>query len=354
MSYAPVPRNEEQVIAEREEESIEWGECPQPYKCPYCGHKGISVHDYVNTCTTYVISFILFLFLGILAFIVLPIIWSVIQTSEHRCSSCLNVLNKSRRFQLPDIRESIVTIRCGSCAMVMSRTYVIAAMALISLVGVGVIFRRFVSSWADSIIHGPSVDDTWIEFVGMCGVRSALGNPLNARSMFDKHFFGNTVHWSGTVLQVYSSYFRKSISIRMNPAQRPPGFPDLELLFTPEIEPQIAEVMAGSHVSFNATLTNLGLRRQPTMGYLWGITSDSKPDIRIIEDYDLNIALPIPWDNTNEHLKLGNNYQPNDEANNHQSDPQSASQTELTQKHVENVPDATEKIEQISHVDTTP
>ena len=104
---------------------VRFEDVPVECICPFCKEEVVTQVELESSWFTYFSSVTLFLLFGWISCPVLPLIWSLIQDSVHTCPRCLNKISRNKRFKCPSIRSEIMTLRCGSCAVVLTRKYVL-------------------------------------------------------------------------------------------------------------------------------------------------------------------------------------------------------------------------------------
>uniref|UniRef100_A0A0G4IEH1 LITAF domain-containing protein n=1 Tax=Chromera velia CCMP2878 TaxID=1169474 RepID=A0A0G4IEH1_9ALVE len=272
----------ERVEKEDVNQGVDFGDLPVQCKCPHC-KRSITTHvDFENNVLTFTTAIACFCLLHWLSICILPFIWPLLQDSVHTCPQCLNTVTRQRRINLPSVREDVMTFRCGSCAMVLSRKYVLVFFVVLVLIVVFSILRWWLFHLAQNpqLLRGPTIDKKWDEFTESCGYRSYLGNPISSSRAFDRDFAGKTVEgWTGTVWSIHEgSWSTSQVYIRMWPSQYPrQDAPDLRLFFGTELHEQIAEVQPGQWVSVDFTFLSLGRRGQPHIGNLWRLQRAASP-----------------------------------------------------------------------------
>ncbi|KAH7647315.1 hypothetical protein FG379_002982 [Cryptosporidium bovis] len=267
---------------------IRFEDIPVECVCPFCREEVVTQVELESSWFTYFASFTLFLLFGWISCPILPLIWSLIQDSVHTCPRCLNKISRNRRFKCPSIKSEIMTLRCGSCAVVLTRKYVLTIVSIFLTIIVFTTLRTILRTYGlPDVEHGPPIENTWMMFIESCGVKSYLGNPIRAVKEFEDNYQYKTISWTGRVIKVQEGFWRKHfIYIGMNPPQVVTNtgtpVPDLGLTFNEELFPQISKIKAGDLIDFNATLVEFGKRGHPHFGQMWNFTK-AEDELNIID-----------------------------------------------------------------------
>ncbi|CBZ55896.1 conserved hypothetical protein [Neospora caninum Liverpool] len=187
-----------------------FGDAPVTTSCPHC-HKAITTTiSYRHSCVGVTICLLTALLLGWYAFCLVPFLWLGLKDAVHTCPSCRNLIHRHSRIHIPvsSLRDEVVTVKCGSCAVVLSRRYFLLFSVILFLILLFYVLRAgWLGSALDVIPKGPLIASSWRDFYQECGQRSQLGNPLSAAGNFREHFLGKTVKWEGLVKQVKEGTF---------------------------------------------------------------------------------------------------------------------------------------------------
>uniref|UniRef100_A0A7S1ACG2 LITAF domain-containing protein n=1 Tax=Noctiluca scintillans TaxID=2966 RepID=A0A7S1ACG2_NOCSC len=250
-------------------------------KCPHCVRSVDTLIDYETSWVTWLLAFLVWLCIGWLAFWVLPLLWPVFKDVVHRCPTCLNAIARKARISLPTFRSELMSLKVGSCAIVLARKYVLVLLGL-----VGVIFTVYCLRYAlphPEMVKGPSSQLTWADFLEDCGPSKALrSSPQTARLVTEK-YRNRTITWQGEVGPIREGVdfgFMKTKSllfIRMNPPRYAlRDAPDVALLFGEDLFLEVAKLNPGDWVQFEATLQHHGERGDPTVLALWHVAVESR------------------------------------------------------------------------------
>ncbi|KAH8584200.1 lipopolysaccharide-induced transcription factor regulating tumor necrosis factor alpha [Cryptosporidium sp. chipmunk genotype I] len=261
-----------------ENSNVKFEDIPVECTCPFCKEDIVTQVELESSWFTYFASVALFLVIGWISCPILPLIWTLIQDSVHTCPRCLNKISRNRRIKCPSIKSEIMTLKCGSCAVVLTRRYVITILLIFSTIIIFTTLRTLLKIYGlPDIEHGPPIDNTWMMFIESCGVKSYLGNPIRAVREFEDSYQYKTVSWTGRVIKVQEGFWKKHfIYIGMNPPQIVTNsgnpIPDLGLTFNENLLTQISKIKPGDLLDFNATLVEFGKRGHPHFGQMWNFT----------------------------------------------------------------------------------
>ncbi|KAF8821689.1 hypothetical protein IE077_001731, partial [Cardiosporidium cionae] len=286
---------------------------PVHCSCPYCNRKVVTLVEFQTSWLTILLSLIVFLFFGWFTLCMLPFLWSLFQDCVHICPSCLNEIHRRRRISFPKIKRDIVTVRCGSCAVILSRKYVIMLGVMTSLLLFFYGTRKFLKVWKfPTISKGTFIDASWIEYREACGRKNQLGNSLRAEREFETKYLGRTVRWNGKVLLVANAFWTKTfLFIRMDPRQsRFINDPDIAVLFGDELNSVVADILPNDFIEFETTLTSLGRRGQPHFGYLWNVTKiESNSGESAKDDFSSVGSIPAGSDANNDSIAMSDSWE---------------------------------------------
>eukprot|EP00923_Selenidium_pygospionis_P001806 GHVN01002669.1.p1 GENE.GHVN01002669.1~~GHVN01002669.1.p1 ORF type:complete len:188 (+),score=19.60 GHVN01002669.1:137-700(+) len=149
---------------------VEFNDLPVDAQCPYCRKPVVTLVEYKSSCLTWTLAFIVLIILGWISFFVLPFVWPLLQDSCHQCSQCGNQLSRKHRISLPKVSNSVVTMRCGTCAVVLSLRWAMVVAAMFSFIAMAYIGRYYVRYVGiPDVPKGPLTDQTWAEYLTQCG-----------------------------------------------------------------------------------------------------------------------------------------------------------------------------------------
>lgn len=273
-----IPSSSDKAEEQPEEENLPATAARRMF-CPYCDRTVLTTVELQATGCSFMVALSIFFCCGWLSLCLLPFIWSLLQTAVHRCPLCQEKLSSRSRVTCFQFREQIVTLRIGTCAIVLSRRYIIGILSMLSLLLLTLSVRWYLAAVGfPDALRGEVANATWTEFLEDCGVKSYLGNPLKAEALFEEKYADHTVRWQGRMHHVQEGFFSKHfIYIDMDPPYYPRNdYRDLVLIFGKTLLPGIATVDVGDEILFEATLLELGRRGRPHLGVIWGLNVTTK------------------------------------------------------------------------------
>lgn len=102
----------------------------QVFNCHKCSTRVSSVVTTKGTIYSYIACFFCVLILKWWSVLILPMLIPLSKAIMHTCSHCNSNLATYHPFGLPSMQDEVLTIKCGDCAMILSRTYTIVLMIL--------------------------------------------------------------------------------------------------------------------------------------------------------------------------------------------------------------------------------
>lgn len=268
---------------------------PEFKYCSFCEKQVLSTVETQSSVWCFLLGCFLFLFCGWIAFCVLPFAWPLLQTVVHSCPICNTVLEKRSRVSCVKLREEVITIRIGSCAIVLSRTYVIVSLLMLGLLFTTIGARWFLNFYGlPDINKGEFSGASWEEFLQDCGSHSYLGNPVQAERRFSEKYDGRTVLWAGRMHHIQEGIWGKNfLYMNMEPRlYHRTDFRDLALVFGKSLFEKASELNVGDRISLEATLLQLGKRGRPILGYLWDFNVTAKAeDLPSLEEESRSLVI---------------------------------------------------------------
>ncbi|XP_053993390.1 uncharacterized protein LOC128884208 isoform X2 [Hylaeus volcanicus] len=272
--------------------------------CNFCDRVVLSSVELQSTIFSFFLAFLVFLFFGWLSIFIVPFLWSLLQTAVHFCPVCETVLLKLKRVSVLNFREQIITLRIGTCALVLTKRYLLGILSLVSFVFFLLTLRWYINATDfPVVIKNQPINATWTDFLEDCGyvvfqdsifscscccfilycitpimfvlrVKSYLGNPLRAEKLFLEKYEGKTIIWEGRMHHVEEGIFSKHfLYLDMDPPFYPRNnYRDIALIFGKHLSKEISNVEAGDKIQFESTLLELGRRGRPHLGILWNAT----------------------------------------------------------------------------------
>jgi len=270
-------------------EKVQWDDCePTVCHCPHCKTQVTTFIEYKPSWITYLLAIGTWILFGWLAICFIPIIFPAFKDVIHHCPNCLNVLHKQSRVQMPRFSSEIMTLRCGSCAMVLSMRYVIIFVIFVFIVVIFQFLRTYEGFEPMDIEPGPRSDLTWENYFNDCTLRgSGRTNNLAGLSriyqVFEQKYRKRTFIWEGEVLSIREgfdfAFFRTNnmILVRGVPSAYLPMIPDMILMFSPDLNNKVAPIIPPAFIRFNATLVGLGRRGTAHILKAWDLWELEEP-----------------------------------------------------------------------------
>jgi hypothetical protein len=253
-------------------EDVVFDQNPVRCICPHCRKRIMTFVDYQTTFKSYLVALLLFSTIGFFTICVMPILWSLLKDAVHHCPRCLSIIETKSQIVLPSLSEEVMMFKVGSCAMVLSRKYVLLLVALLLLIIGGYHFRASgLAMQAAEVPAGEPSNRTWAQFQADCGFRSALGNPIRATATFERDYHHRLFSWAGRVLKVNAGFnlllwqAPSLVLMRMDPPQfQYRDQADVVLSFGSKFQHTVNELHEGDHLNFEATMLALGKRGAPS------------------------------------------------------------------------------------------
>jgi len=281
-------RQEETPAEEEDGDDIVFDQSPVKVVCPHCGLSVITFIEHESSWVTYTSAIVLLMVLGWAAICVVPITFPLFKDVVHHCPRCLNVLATRSRVAIQGLKSEVMSIRFGSCVIVLARKWVILLVGLTVLIG-GIHTLRSRSTIVSNPTDMPERTSPghleWKDFLKDCGFQSYLGNPIHVTEAFKDKFKSKTFRWQGKVHHVEEGFNllwwsqRGAVFARMEPSQFTSSqfatkkeMPDLVLLYdenSEKLSNQVAKLKKGEHVGFEASMVEVGRRGAPHTMVLW-------------------------------------------------------------------------------------
>lgn len=287
---AEPPKKRCEQVREKEEEededAIVFDQSPVKVVCPHCGLRVITFIEHESSWVTYTAAAVLLMTLGWAAICVVPIVFPLFKDVVHHCPRCLNVLATRSRVAIAGFKSEVMSIRFGSCVVVLARKWVLLLGGLTILIG-GIHMLRTRSTIpatsADLPARAVPLDLSWQDFTKDCGFKSYLGNPIHVTVAFNDKYKGKTFRWEGKLHHVEDGFTllwwsqRGAAFAVMDPPQftqfsRQRESPDLVLLYDDSSETlakEVAKLKKGEQFGFEASMVEVGRRGIPHTMVLW-------------------------------------------------------------------------------------
>ena len=197
------------------------------------------------------------------ACILLPFVFPLARALVVRCTRCNAKLVSYSPLDLPSQKEEAVALKCGQCAIVLSRSYLYTLVAVLSFLIV-VFWVLTIPSEALVLRSAAS----WREYLDDCGAEVTLKNPIGANMAFQKKYENREVNWDGYLVKMIANQgawwtggHAATLLVKMQPSESDVhadiilSFDDGELN---QFAIPLSALERGSHFAFKATLVTMG------------------------------------------------------------------------------------------------
>lgn len=278
-------KDEKDEDEEEDGDDIVFDQTPVKVVCPHCGLTVITFIEHESSWVTYVAAIVLLMTLGWAALCVVPIVFPLFKDVVHHCPRCLNVLATRSRVAISGFKSEVMSLRFGSCVIVLARKWVVLLAGLTLLIGTVHAFRSrstILSNPSDVPVRSDPVALTWGDFNKDCGFKSYLGNPIHVTMSFSEKYKSKTFRWQGKIHHVEEGFSflwwhqRGAVFAHMDPPQFTSrrGVPDLVLLYddaSEKLAKQAAKLKREEIFGFEAAMVEVGRRGAPHTMMLWDI-----------------------------------------------------------------------------------
>jgi hypothetical protein len=282
---AEPPKKRDERVEEKEEEECEiiFDQTPVKVVCPHCGLSVITFIEHESSWVTYTAAVAMLMTLGWAALCVVPITFPLFKDVVHHCPRCLNVLATRSRVAVAGFKSEVMSIRVGSCVVVLARKWVMLLVGLSILIG-GIHMLRsrstVVANPVDTPARGVPTGLSWQDFNKDCGFKSYLGNPIHVTVAFNDKYKAKTFRWQGKLHHVEEGFTllwwsqRGAVFARMDPPQftNRREMPDLVLLYDDtdeKLAKEVSKLKKGEEIGFEASMVEVGRRGIPHTMVLW-------------------------------------------------------------------------------------
>mmetsp|Transcript_14796 Transcript_14796/g.30080 ORF Transcript_14796/g.30080 Transcript_14796/m.30080 type:complete len:230 (+) Transcript_14796:196-885(+) len=222
---------------------------------------------------------------GMMAFVVLPLLWPAFKDVVHHCPRCLNVIARKSRISLPTFRTEVMTFKIGGCAVVLARKYVVILVGLLlTILGVYALRSTVHLNQVAEVQKGAPSMLSWDDFLYDCGPRTSLRHRTSTVRAFEERYRRRTFKWQGEVRMIREGFdvlfvrTKSVLMVKMYPQRYSRrDLPDVALLFGEDRNMEVAVLNPGDWVEFEATMTAHGYRGDPEVMTLWKIDQVAKP-----------------------------------------------------------------------------
>eukprot|EP00446_Apocalathium_sp_SHHI-4_P020444 CAMPEP_0177259630 /NCGR_PEP_ID=MMETSP0367-20130122/58754_1 /TAXON_ID=447022 ORGANISM="Scrippsiella hangoei-like, Strain SHHI-4" /NCGR_SAMPLE_ID=MMETSP0367 /ASSEMBLY_ACC=CAM_ASM_000362 /LENGTH=325 /DNA_ID=CAMNT_0018713947 /DNA_START=38 /DNA_END=1012 /DNA_ORIENTATION=+ len=296
MTYIVEKKEDARTVPEEDENGEPvFDQNPVKVTCAFCGRDTITFIEYESSWVTYAVCIVLLFVLNWAALCVVPVVYPLFKDVVHHCPRCLSVLATRSRVAISSFKQEVMSLRFGSCVVVLARKYVIGLSAILLVIAGFNMMRNSGAASTDIEVwaRGPDVSSSWQDFLRDCGFKSYLGNPIHVSVAFNEKFKNQTVSWEGQVHHVEDSLSflwlnqRGAIFTHMDPQQFPQkrDMADLVLLFNDgdAVAKAAGKLARGQRFAFEATFVEVGKRGAPHVLALW--------EVRPLKDASSNSSL---------------------------------------------------------------
>lgn len=203
------------IINTEEEVVSKFTREPVIINCKYCKKKILTEVETESTWTGILISFILLIIFNIFGILLIFLVIPLTQHSNHRCSSCLNIIGECNFYDILSLSDKVLSVTIGSFALIISKK-VLLGFFVFSFLAITT-FYFFIN--IDTTYHY-IIKDTWSDFNKECSQDNYRLKPTTSKANCVKYRYSN-VGWNGYVVRVdfSDSFFDKhkvSILVKMN------------------------------------------------------------------------------------------------------------------------------------------
>lgn len=173
----------------------------QVFNCHKCSTRVSSVVSTQVTLYSYIASFFCVLILQWWSILILPMLIPLSKAIVHRCSSCNNTLATYHPFGLPSMHDEVMTLKCGDCAVILSRTYTIILLIL-TLCGITYMSYSIEPFKPSKFYIDEMSNATWSEYISDCGSDQVLKNSFRVSQVFKDKYKGKEITWDGYLFKI--------------------------------------------------------------------------------------------------------------------------------------------------------
>lgn len=188
-------------------------------------------------------------------------------------------------MSVPSFRSEVMTIKVGSCAVVLARKYVVILIGLAGVIATFAVMRSSFHLKVPEIHKGLASTRMWDDFLFDCGPRTGFHHRSSTARLFEEKYRRRTFRWQGEVrsiregFDVLSMHTKSVVMVQMYPPRHPRrDIPDVALLFDEALDMEVAVLNPGDWVEFEATMTAHGHRGDPEVMTLWHIGQSPRPE----------------------------------------------------------------------------
>ena len=165
--------------------------------CHNCNGRVATYQSAEATPYTIILSSVVCLVFWFWSLCLLPFVIPLTKAVVTRCTRCDEKLHALKPLGMEILKDEVVTLTFGKCAIVVSRMYLLAIFTVITC---GILGYWFMT-WP---VAAPKVfiRNTWPEYVRDCGSDVFLRNNVAASTAFLSTYAGKTVTWEGYMMKI--------------------------------------------------------------------------------------------------------------------------------------------------------
>lgn len=236
------------------------------HKCPQCDSLVTTYSSAETTYFTFILCFLTVLVFNLWSVCLLPFVIPLSKAVIQRCSRCDYILSTHQPYGLLSLKDEILTLKCGECALVISRTYFLAIVSVLIFIIIFVLAPAPVPSKPSLVLQ-----TTWPEYLKDCGGEVILQNSIRATEIFSQKYEGNIINWDGYMMRINQNFgwFKGDhaivILVKMDPSESD-IHADLILSMDDwdfnKWRSELGALDKGSRFRFNATFVSVGNEQQ--------------------------------------------------------------------------------------------
>lgn len=231
--------------------------------CHFCDQTVEVFYKPESTYVTIIAACLTILIFGLWSCCLLPIVIPLSKSIVTRCCRCDGKLKVRHPFGISGLKDEVLSLKCGQCALVFSRSYLVSMLTIVVFI--------IVMFWGFSDTHDRNFEYanyTWDEYLHDCGSEVVLKNSVTANEVFGRKYLGKTVTWEGYLVKATENsgtFFRGDhaviLLVKMLPSESE-IHADLILSMDDADFEQNTQALSsldrGSEFRFNATFISVG------------------------------------------------------------------------------------------------
>lgn len=252
--------SEERGLATVDQFSDDFGDEPI-FKCTNCASKNPGYEEKEGSLLTVIAAILSLIVFKLYAFLILPLVIESTKTIIKKCVKCDHVLDKQELLSLPSLTDNILSFKCGSCAVVLSRKYALG------ILGVLIVIWFFLPSSAPVVNPGGiELQSTkWEEYITDCGRNVILSNQVRAKKNFETKYSKNIVSWEGVLQKKILTSINGEVGalhVKMNPSDSKSEIADIQLTISHSLASKnmaiFTQMATGDVFKFKGTIVQMG------------------------------------------------------------------------------------------------